>query len=115
MEAITPSDPPKTKDDKTLVLVAYGLYAASFIVGITAIAAVIIGHIKIDEVRGTWLESHYRWQIRTFWWGLLWAAVGIITFLIAIGGFVLIANAIWFLYRIIKGVLRLNDNLPMPV
>lgn len=112
MDPITQNDA-KAKSDKTLVTVAYGLYACFFLAGISAIAAVIIGHIKIDEVRGTWLESHYRWQIRTFWWGLLWAAIGFVTLLVVVGWFVLVASAIWFIYRIIKGFLRLSDNLPM--
>lgn len=101
------------KSGKTITTIIYALYAASFLLGITAIVAIIMNYVKKDDVAGTFLESHFRWQIRTFWFGLLWGVIGAITFLIAIGWFVLIANGIWFIYRIVKGWLRLNDNKPM--
>ncbi len=101
------------KSGKTLTTIIYALYAASFLVGITAIVAIIMNYVKKEDVAGTFLESHFRWQIRTFWFGLLWGVIGAITFLIAIGWFVLIANGIWIIYRIVKGWLRLNDNKPM--
>ncbi len=53
-------------------MLVYGLQAASFFFGITAIAAVIINYVKKDDVLNTWLASHFRWQIRTFWFGLFW-------------------------------------------
>lgn len=101
------------KSSKTLTTIIYALYAASFLVGITAIVAIVMNYIKKNDMAGTFLESHFRWQIRTFWFGLLWGVVGAITFLIVIGWFVLIANGIWIIYRIVKGWLRLNDNKPM--
>jgi uncharacterized membrane protein len=101
--------------EKTLTHVVYALYAISLFMGITAIVAVIINYVKKEDVAGTFLESHFRWQIRTFWFGLLWAILGGITLLIVIGWFVLTANAIWLIYRIVKGWLRLNENKPMYV
>lgn len=101
------------RSGKTLTTIIYALYAAAFLVGITAIVAIIMNYVKKKDVAGTFLESHFRWQIRTFWFGFLWGAIGAITFLIAIGWVVLIANAIWIVYRIVKGLLRLNDNKPM--
>lgn len=101
------------KSGKTLTTIIYALYAASFLVGITAIVAIVMNYIKKDDVSGTFLESHFRWQMRTFWFGLLWAVIGAITFLIVVGWFVLIANGIWIIYRIVKGWLRLNDNKSM--
>lgn len=98
---------------KKITNIIYILYALSFFLGITAIAAIIMNYVKRDDILGTFLESHFRWQIRTFWFGLLWGIVGAVTFIVAIGGFVLIADAIWILYRIIKGWMRLNDNKPM--
>jgi uncharacterized membrane protein len=56
------------KSLKTLTMVVYALQALGFLNGITWIVAVIINYVKKDEVRGSWLESHFRWQIRTFWW-----------------------------------------------
>ena len=98
---------------KTLTTIIYSLYAASFFVGITAIVAIVINYVKKEDVAGTFLESHFRWQIRTFWFALLWCALGAITFLIVVGWFILAANGIWVIYRIVKGWLRLNDNKPM--
>ena len=98
---------------KTVATIVYALQAAGFFLGITWIAAVIIDYVKKDDAAGTWLDSHYRWQIRTFWWGLLWGAVGAITFLIFVGWLILIADSIWIIYRTVKGWLCLNDNKPV--
>jgi uncharacterized membrane protein len=100
---------------RTLTMVVYALQAIGFIVGITWIVAVIINYVKKEEVAGTWLESHFRWQIRTFWWGLLWAIIGLILFLVVIGYVVWVAAGIWVIYRIVKGWLYLNDNKPVPL
>jgi uncharacterized membrane protein len=67
------------------------------------------------QVAGTSLESHFRWQIRTFWFGLLWAVLGCLLLIVVIGFAVLFADAVWIIYRIVKGWLNLNDNKPMPV
>lgn len=103
----------KEASAKTLTTIIYALYAASLLVGITAIVAIVMNYIKKDDVAGTFLESHFRWQIRTFWFGLLWSIIGAITFIIAIGWFVLAANGIWLIYRIVKGWLNLSENKPM--
>jgi uncharacterized membrane protein len=102
------------KSLKTLTTAVYALQAAGFLVGITWIVAIVIDYVKRDEAKGTWLESHFSWQIRTFWWGLLWGALGVITFLILIGWLILVADAIWIIYRIVKGWLYLNENKPLP-
>jgi len=104
---------PANQPEKNVVSLVYGLQAASFLVGITFVAAVIVNYIKREDVQGTWLESHFRWQIRTFWFSLLWFTLGLLTFVFAIGYFIMIANAIWLIYRIIKGWLRLNDGKEM--
>jgi hypothetical protein len=64
------------KSLKTIATVVYALQAVGFFVGITWLVAIVIGYVKRDDARGTWLESHFNWQIRTFWWGLLWGIVG---------------------------------------
>lgn len=101
------------KSAKTLTTVIYALYAASYFVGITAIVAIVMNYVKKDDVAGTFLESHFRWQIRTFWFGVLWGVLGSITALFAIGWVILTADCIWIVYRIVKGWLRLNDGKPM--
>jgi len=105
--------PEKEKSLKTLTMVIYGLYAASFLVGLTAIVAIVMNYVKKDDVAGTFLESHFRWQIRTFWFGLLWAVLGAVTMLVLVGWAILAANAVWIIYRIVKGWLNLYDHKPM--
>src|SRR5512139_2472994 len=98
---------------KSVTTLIYALYAASILVGITAIVAIVMNYIKKDDVAGTFLESHFRWQIRTFWFGLLWAVIGAMTAFIPVGFVILFANFCWLIYRIVKGWLNLNDNKPM--
>ncbi len=99
---------------KTINHVTYALYALSLFFGVTAIVAIVLNYIKLDDARGTWLESHFRWQIRTFWWSLVWAALGWLTLILLIGWLVFGVAGIWFIYRIAKGWLNLNDGKPMP-
>jgi len=100
---------------KTLTMLVYALQAAGFLLPpVVWIVAVIINYVKREDVTGTWLESHFRWQIRTFWFGLLWAVPGVILFVLIVGWFILAADAIWIIYRIVKGWLNLSENRPMP-
>lgn len=100
---------------RQLTLVCYILYALSPFMGFTALVAVIINYVKRDEARGTLYESHFTWQIRTFWWGLLWASLGMLTVFFGVGVVILIANSVWVIYRIVKGFLNWNDGKPMPL
>ena len=109
------AEDPKMKEHITLTHVIYGLYGASLAIGITSIVAIVLNYIKREEIAGTFLESHFRWQIRTFWFGLLWGVIGAILCLVLIGIPILIADVIWFIYRITKGWLRLNEGKPMYV
>ena len=107
------SKPDKSVSDKSLTSLVYLFYALSLVLGVTALVAIVMNYVKRDDVRGTWLESHFRWQIRTFWFSLLWGLLGAITFLLVVGWFILIADLLWFIYRIGKGWIRLNDGKPM--
>jgi uncharacterized membrane protein len=113
----------------------YGLHAFSLLTGILgaatvvgafltgwpSIIAVILNYVKRSEARGTWLESHFRWQIRTFWFGLLWIALCVAFVVATLGIGILIAwlpmamVGIWFIYRIVRGWLALSDSRPMYV
>ncbi len=104
----------KNQSLRNLTQLVYILYALSYFTGVTAIVGIIINNVKKEEVAGTWLESHFRWQMRTFWFGLLWAVVGLLTIFLLIGFAVLFANFCWIIYRIVKGWLNLNDGKPMP-
>jgi uncharacterized membrane protein len=91
----------------------------SFIGGLPSIVAVIMNYARRSATRGTYLESHFRWQIRTFWYAVLWAlvcglvALTIIGLLFAVPGF--IALAVWIIYRVVRGWLALKDARPMYV
>lgn len=102
-----------TNSLKTLTTVTYALYGISIFFGITSIVAIIINYVKKSDVEGTIYESHFRWQIRTFWYSLLWGVLGVLTAFIMVGFLVLPATGIWYIYRVVKGFLRLNDGQPM--
>jgi uncharacterized membrane protein len=79
----------------------------SFVASLPSIVAVILNYWKQGAVRGTWLESHFRWQIRTFWFAVLWIALAVLMFITIIGlpfALVLIAIAgLWVAYRVVRG------------
>lgn len=91
----------------------YLLQALGFLTVITPVIGIIVNYIKEDDVRGSWLDSHFRWQKATFWYGLLWTALGVLTQWILIGWIVLGLLAIWFIYRIAKGWIYLVDGKEM--
>jgi uncharacterized membrane protein len=98
---------------KTITQVVYVLQALAFLWGVTAIIGVVINYVKRDDVRGTLYESHFDWQIRTFWFGLLWGVIGAVLIVAVVGFAVLFAAWVWMIYRVIKGWLKLNDGLPV--
>ena len=109
-------------DEKRLAHVLYFLHAAApFTAWLLAIIAIVLAMAKRDDVRGTFLDSHFSWLSRTFWWGLLWIAIcGVLTALMFLT-IILIPLAwlpytvlfIWYLYRVVKGGLRLSDGRPI--
>jgi len=99
--------------------VVIGISSAAFIVtafvfGVPSIVAVILNYLKRAEARGTFLESHFRWQIRTFWFTLLWCAIGGLLFATVIGALLAIplflAVGVWVIYRVVRGWLALKDG-----
>lgn len=113
--------------------VIYGLHAFSLVTGIVGVAtvvgafltgwpsiiAVILNYLKQSEVQGTWLESHFRWQIRTFWYGLLWVSLCMLFVIATLGIGIIVAwlplgiVSIWFVYRVARGWIALNNRRPM--
>lgn len=89
----------------------------SFVGSVPSIVAVVLNYIKRSDARGTWAESHYRWQIRTFWYSIVWVLFAGLLFITLIGipfAFAILGIlAIWLAYRIGKGWLRLRDRRPM--
>jgi uncharacterized membrane protein len=99
-------------------LASSALIVTAFLSGWPSIIAVILNYVKRSEVRGTWLDSHFSWQIRTFWFALLWLAAGGILFVTVIGipfAIVLwLITGVWVLYRIIRGWLALLSQRTLP-
>jgi len=91
----------------------------AFLIGWPSIIAVIINYVKRSDARGTWLESHFRWQIRTFWFGLLWVFLCLLFVVGTLGIGILIAwlplgmVSLWFIYRIVRGWIALKDGRQM--
>jgi uncharacterized membrane protein len=133
---MTSPAPPSGDTERSLVgwtTLIYGLHAFSIVTGIIgtatvigafltgwpSIIAVILNYVKRSDARGTWLESHFRWQIRTFWFGLLWVVLCGLLVVLTLGiGLVVVwvplaAVTIWFVYRIARGWLRLAARQPM--
>ena len=100
---------------RRLAMIVYVLQAASLFTGsLTLFAGVIINYVRMEDVQGSWIESHFRWQIRTFWYTLLWLVIGGVTTLILIGWAILLAASLWLTYRIVKGWLYLSEQRAMP-
>lgn len=115
-----------------LTHIIYGLHAFAIITGIVgsatiigsflgslpSILAVILNYVRRSEVRGTWLESHFSWQIRTFWFALLWVVIAVALALTIIGVpltiCILIGLTLWLIYRIGRGWLALNERRTVP-
>jgi uncharacterized membrane protein len=93
----------------------------AFLTGWPSIIAVILNYVKRSEVRGTWLESHFRWQIRTFWYGLLWVGLCVLFIVLTLGIGIIVAwlplaiVGLWFVYRVARGWLALRDGRAMYV
>lgn len=91
----------------------------AFLSGWPSVLAVLLNYIKRESTRGTYLESHFRWQIRTFWFALLWLVVGAILFITIIGiplaWTLVVLVGLWVLYRMTGGVFRLMEQQAMPV
>ena len=99
-------------------LASAALVVTAFLTGWPSIIAVILNYVKRSEVRGTWLDSHFSWQIRTFWFALLWVVVAAILFVTLVGipfaWAIWVITGIWVLYRIIRGWLALASHKAMP-
>ena len=106
--------------DTSMAQILYIMHGISpFTLWTLSIVAVIMGAVMRDKVRGTWVESHYSWLARTFFWGLLWFVIASFVFTITVVGIFLLfipwgILTIWYLYRVIRGWLLLNERKPAP-
>ena len=123
-----------SNNSKSLTFILYILYMiAIFSAGILAVIALIINYVKLDSVRGTIYESHFKWQIRTFWWYLIWNILAFVPFFfffftldnpnsfvgVAFAGTtfcvaVIFISWIWIVYRAVRGLIVLNEDKPVP-
>jgi len=117
----------------TLAHVLYGMHGFSalmgvlstafivtaFLTGWPSIIAVIVNYVKRSDARGTWLDSHFGWQLRTFWYAVMWVVLAALLALTVVGipfaWLVLAAVGLWVLYRIIRGWIALAERRPMPL
>lgn len=112
---------PQLQSSKNLVWWLYLMHAASFLFSLGALSWIplIINYIKRGETEGTFVYSHHSWQIRSFWWYFFWMVVGGVLFATIVGiplAWLIWTGAwIWKAYRLIKGILDLGDNKPMPM
>ena len=105
-----------------VALVSHGFPFAAPLMGIIGIAGLVVAYVKRDDAHGTWVASHLRWLIRTFWFSLLWGVIGGIVLLVL--GIVLIgipiafgiwaAASIWVIYRVVRGYMLFKDEKPIP-
>lgn len=103
------------------VITTAATVVGGFVFSIPSIIAVIMNYARRSEVRGTWLESHFTWQIRTFWYALLWAVIvgliGLVLMIVLIGWVVWWAGGLalgaWIIYRVARGWMALGDRKPM--
>ncbi len=102
-----------SQSHNNLTLLVYVLLFLGLFNGLTAVIGVIANYVKLDDVRGTLYEYHFRWQINTFWGGLAFLVVGGLLVWILVGFLIWGIGAVWFLYRVIKGALCLNEGKPV--
>lgn len=114
-----PSEPSPTQDNADLIMwITYGLFGFGLFFFVPMIAGIVMAHIKYGETRGSIdlvYQSHYRWLIRTFWYGLLWSVIAVPLIFLVVGYFALLAIWIWTVYRIVRGFLGFIDRKPMYV
>ena len=98
-------------------LVSSAAVVTAFLTGWPSIIAVILNYVKRSDVRGTMLESHFRWQLRTFWYAFLWLIVAIGCAFTVIGlplaWLLVVATGFWVLYRIVRGWMVLGEERPI--
>lgn len=99
---------------KNYVFIAYVTYAVGLLILFTPVIGVILAFIKRDEAQGSIYASHIDYLIKTFWVSLIGLLLGRLTILILIGWLILLVTAIWFIYRVVVGLIKLNEDKPVP-
>jgi uncharacterized membrane protein len=99
--------------DRTLVFVAYVLHLIGAIAGVTSIIGLVLNYVKRGHGDDLF-DSHHAWMISSFWWGLLWVVVGLITIVIVVGWVILFLAWLWYIYRHVRGLIALVNGERAP-
>ena len=102
-----------SSDVKNYVFIAYVTYAVGLLILFTPVVGVIMAYVKRDEAQGSIYASHIDYLIKTFWVSLVGTVLGTFTTLILIGWLILLITAIWFIYRVVIGLIKLNEDKPV--
>lgn len=102
-----------TEDPRKLAQAVYILQAVGFFFPVLWIVAVVVNYVKEEDVTGTLAETHFRWQRRSFWFGLFGWALALLTWIILIGMVVLAVTYVFLIYRVVKGWIRLSEGRAM--
>ena len=102
-----------SSDVKNYVFIAYVTYAVGLLILFTPVVGVIMAYVKRDEAQGSIYASHIDYLIKTFWVSLVGTVLGTFTTLILIGWLILLVTAIWFIYRVVIGLIKLNEDKPV--
>ena len=102
-----------SSDVKNYVFIAYVTYAVGLLILFTPVVGVIMAYVKRDEAQGSIYPSHIDYLIKTFWVSLVGTVLGTFTTLILIGWLILLVTAIWFIYRVVIGLIKLNEDKPV--
>ena len=108
-----PPPPAASTNPGIMPYIVYTLYLVSLVFGITGVVGVIIAYINKDDAPH-WVQTHYRFQIRTFWIGLLICIIGVILTLVLIGWLILLGFLIWLIIRVVKGIKYYSERRPIP-
>jgi len=112
-ENIAGDSVPSVSDKGNAARLIYVLYLVALVIGVTSLVGVIMAYVYRDGAPA-WVQSHYRYQIRTFWIGLLYVLIGAVTLVIVIGWFILLGWLIWYVIRCVKGLKLLSEGRAQP-
>lgn len=105
-----------TESERTTLTIAYVLHIGGpFTAFVLSVAGAVLNHIKAAETQNHYIRSHHVWMLRTFWWTLLWSILCIPLFFVVVGFFLYAAVGLWWLYRVVRGMINFTEKRPMPI
>lgn len=105
-----------SESERTTLTIAYVLHVIGpFTAFLLNLAGVILNHVKAAETRNEYIRSHHVWMLRTFWWTLLWSVLSWPLCFVLVGFVTLAAVGIWWIYRVVRGLINYSNHVPMPI